>query len=805
MRLDPPFLILAGLAALLWAAGGCDSGPGPDDGAAPSPDSAAASARSGAASAEPAYSGSLGCRECHEPFYKLWATSHHGLAMQPYTPEFAAKELTPQRQDIAIGDVRYRAEIGPREGRVRARGPDGEAAYPIVHVLGGKNVYYFLTPTQRGRLQTLPVAYDVREREWYDTAGSGVRHFHDRPADQAIHWTDPLYTFNTACYRCHVSQLSTNYTVATDTYDTAWAEPGINCETCHGPGAEHARVCRAAPKGKPPKDLKIISVAPFTPDQHNTTCAPCHAKMVPMTTTFRPGDRYFDHYDLAALEDPDFYPDARDLGENYTFTLWRMNPCAKAGRLDCVHCHTSSGRYRFADAANANGACLPCHEERVAGAAAHHHHPGDGPGTRCIDCHMPMTAFARMRRTDHSLLPPTPAATLRHKSPNACNLCHDDKTADWADQTVRQWYARDYQAPVLRRAALVADARKRDWSRLDEMLAYITSADRDEVTATGLVRLLAWCDDGRKWPALVQALGDPSPLVRSAAAGSFEAVLAPALVQALLDATEDDVRLVRIRAAGALAAYPRDRLSEADRSRLDRASAELEASLACRPDDWIAHYNLGNYYADRGRPQDALGEFALASRLRPDAVQPHVNASMVHARRGETAEAEADLRRALAADPASAAANLNLGLLLAETGRTALAEEHLRAAFKADPTLARAAYNLSVLVAQDRLAEAITWSRRAAELEPADPRYAYTLAFFLVQAKRGDEAVAILADAVGRQLPYPPLYDLLGRLYEDGGKRGAAKAVYQQAGSDERIPPAARAMFVLRAQRLQEP
>ena len=31
------------------------------------------------------YAGSVSCRECHEKFYKLWSTSRHGLAMQPYT------------------------------------------------------------------------------------------------------------------------------------------------------------------------------------------------------------------------------------------------------------------------------------------------------------------------------------------------------------------------------------------------------------------------------------------------------------------------------------------------------------------------------------------------------------------------------------------------------------------------------------------------------------------------------------------------------------------------------------------------
>jgi len=796
MHLVRYVLIPAALAALAWSVGGCDGGPDAGEGDAP--------AASAPASAGHTYTGSRGCRQCHEAFYELWATSHHGLAMQPYSDEFAAKELSPQHQAITVGDVAYRAEIGPREGQVRARRPDGESTYPIEHVLGGKNVYYFLTPMDRGRLQTLPVAYDVRRREWYDTAASGVRHFHDGTPDEAVHWTDPLYTFNTACYRCHISQLSTNYDPASDTYDTEWGEPGINCETCHGPGAEHVRLCRAAPEGRPPEDLKIIRVSGFTPDQHNATCAPCHAKMVPLTNTFRPGDRYFDHYDLATLEDPDFHPDGRDLGENYTFTLWRMNPCAKAGRLHCVHCHTSSGRYRFADAAKANGACLPCHRERVQDAAAHHHHPAGGPGSRCIDCHMPMTTFAQMRRSDHSFLPPTPAATIRFKSPNACNLCHDDETAEWADEVVRKWHARDYQAPVLRRAGLVADARKREWARLPEMLAYITSEDRDEVTAAGLIRLLAWCDDGRKWPALVEAMAAPSPLVRAAAASTVTGDPGPAARRALLDATGDAVRLVRVRAAASLAAYPRSALAEADRTRLERASAELEASLACRPDQWTAHYNLGNYHADRGRPGRALEAFRRASQLRPDAVPPYVNASILHAQRGETDAAEDALRRALEADPASAAANLNLGLLLAETGRKAEAERHLRMAFKADPTLARAAYNLSVLAGADRLDEAVAWSRRAVDLEPANPRYVYTLAFFLSQARRADEAVTVLADAVRRRLAYPPLYDLLGRLYEDGGKRDAARRVYEQAATEVRLPPAARAQFALRLEQLAE-
>ena len=127
-----------------------------------------------AAGKNPAYAGSVSCRECHEKFYQLWSTSRHGLAMQPYSDAFAKTELTPQEKDIVINKNKYRADLN--YGVVIEKGPKGTKKYKIKHLLGGKNVYYFLTLLEKGRLQTLPVAYDVNKKEWLDTAASGVRH-----------------------------------------------------------------------------------------------------------------------------------------------------------------------------------------------------------------------------------------------------------------------------------------------------------------------------------------------------------------------------------------------------------------------------------------------------------------------------------------------------------------------------------------------------------------------------------------------------------------------------------------------------
>ena len=192
---------------------------------APSPSPMATSPQTSATATNTEYAGSWSCRECHEKFYQLWAPSHHGLAMQPVTPELLAK-LEPQATPITAGDHRYQAFFQDCLGFVQEQGLQPDQKYPMVQAMGGKNVYYFLTPLDRGRLQVLPVAYDVRQKEWFDTTASMMRHFAEGARTEPVSWRDPLLTFNTSCYSCHVSQLSTNYDVKTDTYHTTWAGAG---------------------------------------------------------------------------------------------------------------------------------------------------------------------------------------------------------------------------------------------------------------------------------------------------------------------------------------------------------------------------------------------------------------------------------------------------------------------------------------------------------------------------------------------------------------------------------------------------
>jgi tetratricopeptide (TPR) repeat protein len=733
------------------------------------------------------YAGSVSCRECHERFYQLWSVSRHGLAMQPYTAEFARKELTPQANEIKIGESSYRADISGSSGLVLERGAVRDKKYRIEHVLGGKNVYYFLTPLEKGRLQTLPVAYDVRKKEWFDTAGSGIRHFPGDQTGQQIDWKDPAYTFNTSCHGCHVSQLTSSYDIETDTYTTTWAEPGINCEACHGPSAEHSRVFREAPKGQKPEDIKIISWKSFTPEQKNAACSICHAKMSPVTATFAPGDRFLDHFDLTTLEDPDFYPDGRDLGENYTYTSWRMSPCGKSGKLHCVTCHTSSGRYRFEAEEKANEACMPCHADHVKNSAAHTHHQEQSAGNRCISCHMPMTSFARMNRTDHSMLPPTPATTVTYKSPNACNLCHTDKDAAWADRLVREWRERDYQAGVLDRASLIDAGRKQEWGKLPEMLEYVQRKDRDEVFATSLLRLIPASVDPRIVPVLLRSIKDSSPLVRSAAATALQDVPTKEALQALVEATRDEYRLVRVRAAASLAGHENFSPDEPGMKSVAAANEEYLFSILSRPDQWDSHYNMGNYHLSRGDLNEAVASYNTALRLEPRAVPALVSQSIAYARLGETEKAADALDSALRIAPDNAAAHFNMGLLRAELNDMKDAERHLREALKIDPRMGSAAYNLCIILSKDRPDEALRFCQQAVDIRPQDPRYAYTLAFFQQQRGNIAEAVKVLDELIERHPAYADAYLLLGGIYEQKGNRPEAAEIYKRGVAAEGI------------------
>ena len=97
-----------------------------------------------------------------------------------------------------------------------------------------------------------------------------------------------------------------------------------------------------------------------------------------------------------------------------------------------------------------------------------------------------------------------------------------------------------------------------------------------------------------------------------------------------------------------------------------------------------------------------------------------------------------------------------------------------------------AAYNLSVLLAHDHPRESIELLLNAFELN-ANPKYGYTLAFYMNQNRDPERAADMLRFVIQQWPTYTDAYLLLGDIHEEQGNIEEARGVYQQALSTEGV------------------
>jgi tetratricopeptide (TPR) repeat protein len=137
------------------------------------------------------------------------------------------------------------------------------------------------------------------------------------------------------------------------------------------------------------------------------------------------------------------------------------------------------------------------------------------------------------------------------------------------------------------------------------------------------------------------------------------------------------------------------------------ALALYEDTVAKRPGNGFAHYNLAKVYADAGRHPEAVAAFEHSVRLMPSVAHTHFNLANSLVALGRTANARAHFETALRLDPRYPKAHFNLGVLLVGTGDRAAAVDHFRRAVELAPGYLEARSNLgSALLELGRLDEA---------------------------------------------------------------------------------------------------
>jgi hypothetical protein len=523
------------------------------------------------------YTSSTTCQSCHPSQYATWHASYHRTMTQVATPSSVVADFDgttiadvhgrPMRLE-RNGD-RFWAEFDDPDW-------DGEGAAPprvkreVVMITGSHHQQIYWYPTGKGRvLGQLPGAYLIAERRWIPRRMAVLHPPSDAVFSETGHW-------NSTCIACHATngkpQLARPFGSAPIDQlqaDTTAAEFGIACEACHGPGEDHVRANRSPMRRyglhfSASRDATTVQPAHLPAKVSSQTCGQCHgiwefydeagerranARGLP----YRPGDelaktRFLaqptvngDSPAMKALlaSDAGFLRDSfwsdgmvRVSGREYNGLI--ESPCFKnatdeARTLSCFSCHTMHKppedprpvRAWADDQLTAgmenNAACLQCHEPFRDTLTTHTKHAADSSGSSCYNCHMPYTTYGLLKTIrSHTVSSPSVAESVAAGRPNACNLCHLDKTLAWTGAALERWYG---TPPV---------ALSGDEQTVAASLLWLLRGDAGQraITAQAMGWEPARQISGTDWmaPYLAELLNDPYDAVRFIASRSLVAL-----------------------------------------------------------------------------------------------------------------------------------------------------------------------------------------------------------------------------------------------------------------------------------------
>jgi predicted CXXCH cytochrome family protein len=315
-----------------------------------------------------------------------------------------------------------------------------------------------------------PFAWLFEDKRWVPRKDTFIR---DPTA------SSPIQIWNLNCIQCHSTAGRPILDRRTGLYSSRVGEIGIACESCHGPAEEHVKANldprhRYVVHRKPEGDSTIVNPARLQPKASTQVCGQCHSikwnvhreDWMQNGFRYRPGDelekltplvrpKKFDSeprlpeslkHDRNFL-DMIFWPDGiiRVTGREYNGLL--ESACHERGNLTCIGCHSmhhSDPDDQLAAGMSGNEACFKCHDSLRSRVQQHTHHLVTSSGSQCYNCHMPHDTYGLLKAVrSHYIGSPNVETSLEAGRPNACNLCHLDKTLDWTAKHLTEWYKKE--------------------------------------------------------------------------------------------------------------------------------------------------------------------------------------------------------------------------------------------------------------------------------------------------------------------------------------------------------------------------
>ncbi|MBO8169691.1 MAG: hypothetical protein H0Z35_10975 [Thermoanaerobacteraceae bacterium] len=197
---------------------------------------------------------------------------------------------------------------------------------------------------QDGSLRILPKQWIEKTQEWTD--------YH------ANDWQERAY--EDLCIGCH----TTGYNPETETF----ADPGVTCEACHGPGSLHV---------ENPTKVKPVKISELSPERQIDICGSCHVRGKNKdgkredALGFKPGDKLTDYYEPLVPSGKDekrFYANGDSKSHHQQYNDFVQSKHYEAG-LTCTTCHDphNKGVYPGQLKDTPENLCFSCHSEEDLG------------------------------------------------------------------------------------------------------------------------------------------------------------------------------------------------------------------------------------------------------------------------------------------------------------------------------------------------------------------------------------------------------------------------------------------------------
>ncbi len=555
-----------------------------------------------ACTAKPAakHSTNTDCATCHQSEAQKWNGSDHDRSMAEPSQATIAGRF--DGRAVSLVDVIATPKRQNDQWTIKVEDGAGVRSLPVRYAFGHSPLQQYLLEADGGRLVVAPIAWDVVKHRWFDPSPEGAV---GDPADP-LHWSGLAGTWNHMCADCHSTDVNKSYDVEGNRYKTTFSHTDVSCTACHGQG----------------ESLVDLS----SQRDEIEACAKCHSRREQIAPGHTAGAKFLDHYQVALLDGPVYYPDGqiKPGHEAFVYGSFLQSKMYQHG-VRCSDCHDShSGKLK----AKVNLLCTQqCHSAGQFDTPAHHDHRPGSVGAECVNCHMPATIYMGVdARRDHHIRVPDPIASAQLGTPDACTNCHER-------ESIAHRIRKPNSALSSAFGALVARARNRDPRAAPSLRAAVANRNLDGFRRASALALLKNYPPLAKELQVRQATLNPDPLIRTAAAntlGTWGRHL-PALIPLLTDT----VRAVRFAAARHLAVH-----NATSAAQLRPVLAEIEQASAANSDVPSTHTNLAVIHASMGDDKRAIMALRTALRLDPRFVPALRNLAVLLLRNGHRDQAE---------------------------------------------------------------------------------------------------------------------------------------------------------------------